>query len=140
MNTYPTLTQRLQTNRADLVDHEVSVSQANQLYTRVWQGENQRKLFEVTHIVTSAERSTLRTFYIANQYVPFYFKLNDPNDTQQYECFFADAIDERKIGPGYWQMRVRLETWRALPVETSFLLLESGDYLLQENGDRIGIG
>ena len=139
MNTYPALGQLVDTQRERLVDHQRFVGLSNRLYTRVLQGQKGRWRFVVQHLLTGAQRSTLRSFYSANQYDPFFFSLTDPNDTQTHECVFIAPPDEQKQGPGYWLVTVQLETWKALTQPAAFILMESGDFLLQENGDKIGL-
>ena len=139
MNTYPALNQRLDSNRALITDIDTSVSDSNRLATISYQGGVTRKRYTLRHVVTSAERSTLRTFYDNNQFDPFYFRLTDSNDNGQEVAVFMSPPDERKLSNNYWLIQVELETWQAYEVPGSFLLLESGDYLLQENGDKIGL-
>ena len=141
MNTYPDFAQIRTGDRQRLSDHEVSIAASNQLYTRVWQGDDQRWNFRVVHLVNSSQRATLRAFYNANRFVPFYFRLTDPNDTQRHEVMFTGPIDERKESPGYWTMEAQLQTWEAIAQPFAFLLVRpSGGYLLQSgSGDRIGV-
>lgn len=139
MNTYPTIGQRNDSERAVITSIDSSVSDANQLRTISHQGAATRKRYTLRHVVTSAERDTLRLFYDNNQFAPFLFRLTDSNDDGQEKAVFMAAPDERKLASGYWLMQVQIETWQAYEIPGSFMLLESGDYLLQENGDQIGL-
>jgi len=139
LNTYPTFSQRKDSERETITQIYASVGPNNQLYTNVYQRGNVRRRFVLRHVLDSAQRSTLRTFYQSNRGAPFFFRLTDSNDDGQYQAVFVGRPSERKLSSGYWLFEVELETWNSISKPGSFLLLESGDYLLQENGDKIGI-